>query len=162
MSYGDARYQTKRISIENLKRSSGAPSDAPRPAQPVEGNDSCDFTPPLPAGPIPAKAITPNPYAASRKIRTFTAPIPDTDPLPPAPDFAYVTPEAAPEATSTHHVGASRIYELAEKYVSVFQTHAAAQMTPEQRRALVAEVATFYSAPFRAGRLEALVGVFDG
>lgn len=161
MSYGDARYQTKRISIGSSKVSSGAPSDGPQPAQPLEGSDSSAFTPPLQVGPTPAKAITHNPYAATKKIRTFTEPIPDSDPLPPAPDFSYAKLEAAPEATSTHHVGASRIYELAEKYVNVFQAHAAAQMTPEQRRALVSEVATFYSAPFRAGRLEALVSAFD-
>jgi hypothetical protein len=161
MSYGDARYQTKRISIESLNPS-GVPSESSRLAQSSEGSDSPDLTPYLESGPIAAKPIKANPYAATKKIRTFTEPIPDSDPLPPAPEFSYATPESAPEATSTHHVGATRIYELAEKYVSVFQAHAAAQMTPEQRRALVVEVATFYSAPFRAGRLEALVSAFDG
>jgi hypothetical protein len=59
------------------------------------------------------------------------------------------------------NTGARRIYELAERYVDVFQSQGAADLTPEQRSAMVAEIAFFYSAPSRAGRLEALVGAFE-
>jgi hypothetical protein len=89
------------------------------------------------------------------------APLPDADPMPPAPDFSEPPIEPAPPESSAHVIGATRIYELAEKYVSVFQAHAASHMTPDQRQALIVEVATFYSAPFRAGRLEALVSALD-
>jgi hypothetical protein len=161
MSYGDARYQTKRISVGGLKASSGMPSNSSTPTPSLESAGSSSSSAYLQSGPIPAKPIQTNAYAASQKIRTFTEPIPDSDPQPPAPEFSYSQPEAAPQTTNSQHLGATRIYELAEKYVSVFQSHAAAQMTPEQRQALVVEVATFYSAPFRAGRLEALVSAFD-
>jgi|GEM_PF-6263308 len=90
------------------------------------------------------------------------APIPDSDPPPPAPAFSYMEADASLATAGSQHIGATRIYELAEKYVSVFQANAIANMTPEQRHALIVEVATFYSAPFRAGRLEALVSVFEG
>jgi hypothetical protein len=160
MSYGDARYQTKRISIKGLKVSGVAPSDASRSAQ-LDGSDFSTVTPYFEAGPIPTKTITANPYATTNGIRTFSEPIPNSDPQPPAPEFSYAQPEGFLEPAGPRHMGASRIYELAEKYVNVFQAHAAAQMTPAQRRALVAEVATFYSVPFRAGRLEALVSAFE-
>jgi hypothetical protein len=82
--------------------------------------------------------------------------------MPPAPLFSYVEADTDNDTPGAQHIGATRIYELAEKYVSVFQANVIANMTPEQRHALIVEVATFYSAPFRAGRLEALVSVFEG
>jgi len=55
---------------------------------------------------------------------------------------------------------AQRLYDLAAKYVDVFQNQGAASLSPKQRHAMIAEVAMFYSAPSRAGRLEALVSAF--
>ncbi len=161
MSYGDARYQTKRISIGGVKASSATPCASSQSPQPTNSSQTGAPVACHRSGLIPAKPITANPYTTARKIQTFAEPLPDSDPQPPAPEFSYGHAQAAAQTTNAHHVGACRIYELAEKYVNVFQSHAAAQMTPEQRQALVVEVATFYSAPFRAGRLEALVSAFD-
>ncbi len=162
MSYRDALYQSKRISIGALKTSSTTSGTDQEPPQPLENTGIGVPLFPLTSIPATARSVTGNPYGAPSKPLSFMEPPPDSDPMPPAPEFSYTYVEPTPEPSNAHHVGATRIYELAEKYVNVFQAHAASQMTPVQRHALIAEVATFYSAPFRAGRLEALVSTFEG
>jgi hypothetical protein len=66
-------------------------------------------------------------------------------------------PKASPVTQSD---SASRITELAKKYVQVYEKNSGVSLSSEERDALVRDVSKFYSEPIRGDRLERLVSAF--
>ena len=77
------------------------------------------------------------------------------EPATPVPPAVNTTPVEKPEPVKTS--SGKSIDELAKQYVAEYEEQSGHKLTEEERSAKIKDVASFYSEPSRADRLENLV-----
>jgi len=150
---GDA--YTDRGSRQNTR--GVTPDDASKVSISNRGHDKSEATRPQPRGNAQG-------YYARRQASIQPVETPQTQPSTPtqtAPTSAASTPTETTAPTPTgSNVNLTDIKSLATKYVQLFEEKSGISLSTEERTAKIEEVASFYSAPSRDGRLASLIKEF--